>query len=64
MKEKMVTTIGGLSDTALEKIMSLGYEEAREDLEKIRNMIDDLVFFWDLDQELLEEFDKRIEVCK
>ena len=42
----------GLMATAIEKINALGVEEAREDLERIRDVAYDLEEFWDGDGSL------------
>lgn len=53
------TTIRGLTFTALEKKYVLG-EDAKEDIAKIRAMVKDLVYFWDLDERCIEQFDMDI----
>ena len=42
----------GLIATAVEKINVLGWEDAKEDVQKIVEMVDDLEMFWDSDGEL------------
>ena len=42
----------GLITTAVEKISVLGWEDAKEDVQKIVEMVDDLEMFWDSDGEL------------
>lgn len=44
----------GLVSTAVEKICVLGFEEAREDIERIINMIEELEAFWNSSGELTE----------
>jgi hypothetical protein len=53
------TTLRGLTFTALEKKCVLG-EDAKEDIARIRAMVEDLVYFWDLDERYLEQFDMDI----
>lgn len=57
----MTTTIRGLKATAIEKILVLGPEEAKEDLEQIRSMIEELIRFWGLFDGYLAEYDRAIE---
>ena len=52
-------TIRGLTFTALEKKCVLG-DDAKEDIVKIRAMVEDLVYFWDLDERYIEQFDMDI----
>ncbi len=42
-------TMLGLIDTAKEKIYVLGAEEAQRDIERIREVMEDLQYFWSLD---------------
>ena len=44
----------GLITTAVEKIRVLGWEDAKEDVQKIVEMVEDLEMFWDWDGELTE----------
>ena len=44
----------GLIATAVEKICVLGWEDAKEDVERIIDMIEDLEMFWDSDGRLTE----------
>lgn len=53
------TTVRGLTVTALEKKCVLG-DDAKEDIAKIRAMVEDLVYFWDLDERYIEQFDMDI----
>ena len=57
-------TLQGLLATAVEKVCVLGEEDAKEDLKKLREVYEDLVLFWGLDEELIEEFDERIGILK
>lgn len=54
----------GILATAVEKICVLGEEDAKDDLKKLRQVYEDLVLFWGLDEELIEEFDEKIGVLK
>ncbi|MFU0824069.1 hypothetical protein [Clostridium sp.] len=49
---KMKIMMEGLIATAVEKINALGWEDAKEDVEKIVDMIEDLEMFWDPDGKL------------
>jgi ATP-dependent Zn protease len=49
---KMKIMMEGLIATAVEKINVLGWEEAKEDVEKIVDMVEDLEMFWDPDGKL------------
>ncbi|HHW90661.1 MAG TPA: hypothetical protein GX745_07165 [Clostridiales bacterium] len=51
-KVKMTAMMEGLIATAVEKISVLGWEDAKEDVQKIVEMVDDLESLWDSDGEL------------
>ncbi|MDK2918999.1 MAG: hypothetical protein PWQ37_1732 [Candidatus Petromonas sp.] len=51
---KMKIMMEGLIATAVEKINVLGWEEAKKDVEKIVDMVEDLEMFWNPDGELTE----------
>lgn len=53
------TTLRGLTFTAIEKKCVLG-EDAKEDIAKIRAMVEDLVYFWDLDERYIDQFDMDV----
>ena len=57
-------TLKGLLATAVEKICVLGEEDAKEDFKKLRDVYEDLVLFWGLDEELIDEFDEKIGILK
>jgi hypothetical protein len=57
-------TLKGLLATAVEKICVLREEDAKEDLKKLREVYEDLVLFWGLDEELIDEFDEKIVTLK
>ena len=44
----------GLITTAVEKISVLGWEDAKEDVQKFIDVVEDLEMFWDSDGELTE----------
>ena len=44
----------GLIATAVEKIRVLGWEDAKEDVQKLTDVVEDLEMFWDSDGELTE----------
>lgn len=51
-KEQFETMLDGLIATAIEKICVLGKEDAKDDVSKITEMIEDLENFWNSDGEL------------
>ena len=53
-------TLKGLLATAIEKVCVLGESDAQDDLKQIRDMYAELVRFWDLDEDLIGEFDEKI----
>ena len=57
-------TLKGLLATAIEKVCVLGNEDAQEDLKKISVVYEDLVLFWGLDEDLINEFDEQIGMLK
>lgn len=60
MKEFLIkTTLQGLIFTAKEKVCVLG-EDANEDVNQIREMYEELVRFWDLDEKYIDEFDMEV----
>ncbi len=44
----------GLITTVVEKICVLGWEDAKEDVEKLVDLVEDLEMFWDCDGHLTE----------
>lgn len=52
--EQLKMMMKGLIATVVEKICVLGWEDAKEDVEKIIDMIEDLEMFWDSDGTLTE----------
>ena len=57
-------TLRGLLDTAIEKVCVLGEEYAQEDLKKLREVYDELILFWGLDENLIDEFDENVGILK
>lgn len=57
-------TLKGLMATATEKICVLGDKDAQEDLKKLREVYEDLVLFWGLDEDLIDEIDEEIRILK
>jgi len=53
-KVKMTVMMEGLIATAVEKISVLGWEDAKEDVQKLTDVVEDLEMFWDSDGELTE----------
>lgn len=65
MNEKiLLDTLKGLEMTSIEKIKRLGVEDAQDDLERIKDMIDEIVCFWELPESLMDEYDDRIKFAK
>ena len=57
-------TLQGLLATAIEKVCVLGEEDAQEDLKRLREVYEDLVLFWGLDEDLIDEFDEKVGMLK
>ncbi len=51
---QMKMMMEGLIATAAEKISVLGWENAKEDVQKLIDVVEDLEMFWDSDGELTE----------
>lgn len=65
MNEKiLLDTLKGLELTSMEKIKRLGVKDAEDDLERIKDMIDEIVCFWELPESLIDEYDDRIKFAK
>lgn len=60
-QELLAKTVEGLTCTAVEKICVLGNIDAQADIHKLREVVEDLIAFWNLDERLLDEFDKQAE---
>lgn len=57
----MRRTVSFLKTTAIEKIAVLGEEDSKDDIKKMRDMIEELTDFWDLTDAYLNDFDKAVE---
>ncbi|MBK5242066.1 hypothetical protein [Clostridium sp.] len=57
-------TLKGLLATGKEKICVAGEDDAKEDLKRLREVYEDLVMFWGLDENLVDEFDEKIGIVK
>ena len=60
----IVQTIYGLTDTAVEKLCVLGNEDGFEEIRKIREMVKELVYFWELDERYIDQFDMDTDTVK
>ena len=56
----MVATARGLLQTAVEKILVLGQDDSKPHVEKLREVLEDMLGFWDFDDRLLNDFDSTI----
>ena len=54
-------TLMGLEATAREKIVVLGAEEAKDDLKQLRDMAEELINFWNMDERYLDKYDKGLD---
>ena len=59
MDDLIPETIWGLTETAIEKKRVLG-AKAQSEIMNIRNVIVDLVHFWDLEERYIKDFDKDL----
>ena len=59
--EIMIVSLAALRITAIEKICKDGLEASRMKVEKIRAVYCEIVHFWKLDKEFIEDFDKKIK---
>ncbi|KEI05969.1 hypothetical protein [Clostridium botulinum] len=60
MNRKLLeTTLKGLLFTAKEKQCVLG-ENAKEDIKMIKDIYEEIIIFWGLDEELTDEFEREI----
>jgi hypothetical protein len=60
----ILQTLKGLLVTGIEKVHVLGLEDAQDDLKKLREVYEELILFWGLDEELIDEFDKKVGLLK
>lgn len=59
MDELISETIWGLTETAIEKKRVLG-TKAKSEIMNIRNVIVDLVHFWNLEERYIKDFDNDL----
>ncbi|MEA4987911.1 MAG: hypothetical protein VB095_07610 [Anaerovorax sp.] len=57
-------TLKGLIATAIEKVCVLGKEDAQMDLKRLMEVYEDLVLFWGMEEDLIDEFDEKIGILK
>lgn len=57
-------TLKGLELTAVRKINMFGTKAAQDDLDRIKDMVDELVCFWELDENLIDEYDEKIKMLE
>jgi len=57
----ILKTLDGLTTTAIEKICVLGEKDAKPYVQQIKEVYEDLILFWGLDDTLLVKFDEKIE---
>lgn len=60
----ILVTLKGILATATEKICVMGEIDAQVDLKKLREVYEDLIIFWELDERLIEAFDGRIGMMR
>ena len=59
MDDLIPETIWGLTETAIEKKRVLG-ANAQSEIANIRNVVVDLVHFWDLEERYIKDFDNDL----
>ena len=57
-------TLKGLLAIAIEKVCVAGEEDAQDDLKRLREVYEDLILFWGLDEDLINEFDEKLGILK
>jgi len=60
-KAKARIVVKALTDTAIEKILTLGADDVAEDIERLRKVVHDLVEFWGIEEPLDVYFDARVD---
>ena len=60
----ILETLKGLLATGIEKVCVIGEEDAQEDLKRLREVYEDLILFWGLDEDLINEFDEKLGILK
>ena len=58
---QILKSLDGLIITAIEKICVLGEKDAQPDVQQLKEVYEDLVLFWGMDEALLSKFDGKIE---
>ena len=58
----MNLTLGGLLETALEKIARNDNENLNKEIEQIRDMYLEIIEFWDMDRNLIDDFDDKVKL--
>lgn len=66
MEHDIRVAIEALKSTAIEMMCVMGYESAAQSgkLQSIRDMVEHLVYFWDLDSEIIEDYVDSLEKVK
>jgi hypothetical protein len=59
--EILKQTLLGLELTAKRKVELLGTKKAQDDLERIKDMFDEIVCFWEFNEELIDDYDENIK---
>ena len=58
---QILKTLDGLTVTAIEKICVLGEKDAQPYVQQLKEVYEDLILFWGMDDALLTEFDDKID---
>ena len=58
---QILKSLAGLAITAIEKICVLGEQDAKSHIQQLKEVYEDLILFWGLDDSLLTKFDEKIE---
>lgn len=58
----MNLALGGLLETALEKITRFEGKNLGKEIKQIRDMYVELVRFWDMDKKLIADFDEKVRL--
>jgi len=61
MKDKIKIALEVLEATSIEKVNRFGVKASLDDLDRIKDMVDELVCFWELDENLMDEYDEKIK---
>lgn len=60
-QDQILKTLDGLTITAIEKICVLGENDAKSHVQQLKDVYEDLILFWGLDETLLNKFDEKID---